>query len=76
MDAVSWAAMALSLVGNVLIARKKHSGFVVWLISNALWILVNVFAIRNVPQIVMYAVYAVTNVYGIAMWGKGAADAK
>lgn len=37
-----WLVTALSLYGNVLNVKKKRSGFVVWVIANALWLIYDI----------------------------------
>lgn len=50
LEALSWGATAFSLVGNILIARQSRIGFVVWIVSNILWIVVNVIGVPNTAQ--------------------------
>lgn len=69
-DIISWVAMVLSLAGNLFIAKKMKIGFVIWLISNLMWIAVNIILIHNIPQIIMYAFFTGANIYGIVNWSK------
>lgn len=57
-----------SLGGNILIALKKKSGWLAWIVGNILWIAVNVIDTMNVPMVVMYCVYMVINVIGFIKW--------
>ena len=57
-----------SLGGNILIALKKKSGWLAWIIGNILWIAVNVIDTMNVPMVVMYCVYMVINIIGFIKW--------
>ena len=59
-----------SLGGNILIALKKKSGWLAWIVGNILWIAVNVIDTMNVPMVVMYCVYMVINVIGFIKWYK------
>ena len=75
LEYISWLALAFSLFGNVLIAQQKRSGFTVWIVSNALWIIVNIVGTPNIPQILMYIVYSATNIYGFMNWKQTAKNA-
>lgn len=68
--ALSIAGSALSLLGNVLLALKKRSGWIVWILGNIAWILYNVFGDMNIPMVIMYAVYFVLNVFAFVNWSK------
>lgn len=69
-DAFSIIALILSLAGNLLINYKKRTGFIVWLLSNILWIAVNLLGKPNVSQIIMFIVYICFNVHGFLNWRK------
>ena len=61
-----------SLGGNVLIARKRRSGWLVWIAGNITWILVNFLGEMNVPMVLMYVAYFIINVTGYKEWCKEA----
>ena len=61
-----------SLGGNVLIARKRRSGWLVWIAGNITWILVNFLGEMNVPMVVMYVAYFIINVMGYRQWQREA----
>lgn len=65
---VSALALIFSVVGNLLVNIKKRYGFLVWIISNIIWIAVNVMGVPNYPQITMYALYIGMNVHGFLYW--------
>ena len=68
---ISIIALALSLVGNLLINFKNEIGYIIWIVSNVAWIVVNVISIQpNYPQIIMYLVYIVLNIQGYMYWRK------
>ena len=67
---LSVIALAFSLVGNILINVKSRSGYVVWIISNLLWIAVNYIDHLNVPQVIMYVTYIILNIWGLVRWYK------
>lgn len=70
MDIWSVCALVCSLGGNILVNYKKRIGFIVWLISNILWIAVNLRGDTNWCQIVMFLVYMCLNIQGFIQWGK------
>lgn len=59
-----------TISGNVLINFRRRIGFLVWIIGNILWILVNVFGTFNVFMVIMYVLYAALNVDGWIRWKK------
>lgn len=67
---ISLIATAGSITGNVFINHKRKVGFIIWSISNVLWILVNCIGIKNIPQISMFAVYIILNFIGFIKWSK------
>lgn len=67
---LSIAGSALSLLGNVLLALKKRSGWIVWILGNIAWILYNFAGDMNIPMVIMYAVYFVLNVFAFVNWSK------
>lgn len=70
MDWLSIVAMILSLLGNLFITIKNIIGFPIWIISNILWIIVNLQNNTNYSQIIMFIAYAITNIYGWYIWNK------
>ena len=59
-----------TISGNVLINYRRKIGFLIWIIGNILWILVNVFGTFNIFMVIMYIMYAALNVDGWIRWGK------
>jgi nicotinamide riboside transporter PnuC len=60
----------LSLGGNIFIAKKNRIGWLMWLIGNVVWIVVNFLGNPNIPMVLMYVVYMVINIIGFIKWGK------
>lgn len=54
--------------GNILIAIKKKSGWLAWIIGNILWIAVNFLGEMNIPMVVMYVIYFIINISGFISW--------
>ena len=67
---LSTLALIVSLMGNIMINYKKRNGFIVWIISNILWIAVNFCQTPNYQQVIMYVVYAIINIEGYIRWKK------
>ena len=57
-----------SLGGNVLIARKKRSGWWIWILGNLAWLGVNFLGTMNIPMVVMYIFYLITNIAGYVLY--------
>lgn len=64
-----WALTALSIIGVVLNARKKISGFYFWAVANVFWAVVNALQGQH-AQAVLFGFYFVASVYGIWVWKK------
>ena len=59
-----------SLGGNILIAHKKRSGWWIWILGNIAWLGVNFLGTMNIPMVVMYIFYLITNITGYIEWGR------
>ena len=70
MDILSIAALVSSLSGNALVNYKRRVGFIVWIVSNILWILVNLLGDTNWCQVLMFIAYMCLNVQGWIVWGR------
>jgi nicotinamide riboside transporter PnuC len=62
--------MLFSLGGNLLLIKKKKSGWLTWIIGNLIWIIVNFIGELNIPMVLMYVVYFIINVCGYIEWTK------
>lgn len=67
-DIISVIATICSLYGNYLVIKKNKFGFVIWLISNILWILINFIGVLNISQVIMFIIYGILNIYGWIKW--------
>lgn len=61
-------ALILSILGNVLITGKKKVGFIVWIISNYIWIYTNIQKGDNLQQNIMFGLYIFLNIVGYVNW--------
>lgn len=64
-----WVLTVLSIIGVILNIRKKRSGFVFWIITNAAWAVFN-FAQGIPEQGTLFTVYLGLAIYGFIDWGK------
>ena len=69
-DILSFLAMTLSLLGNVLLIKKNKLVFPLWIIANLLWIVINVFTMFNLCQVIMFTVYVILAIIGWYNWKK------
>jgi len=67
---LSIVALILSLVGNILVNYKNKTGFIIWILSNIFWIIINFLSEVNYPQVLMYLIYTTLNVQGLMLWKK------
>lgn len=68
--AISFLALMFSIFGNISVNNKKKIGFVLWIISNVFWILVNIIDHWNTAQVAMYVCYTVINIVGLIRWSE------
>jgi nicotinamide riboside transporter PnuC len=66
----SAAALVLAVTGNLLVNFKKRFGFIIWILSNIAWIVVNIIGPTNISQIIMYVIYMGLNIHGFIYWKK------
>jgi len=66
---IPWFFTALSIIGAILNAKGKKSGFVVWIVSNVGWIGWNWY-IGQLAQSSLFVVYTITSAYGLYKWSK------
>ncbi|MBE7413871.1 MAG: nicotinamide mononucleotide transporter [Deltaproteobacteria bacterium] len=70
MTFLSWIAVALSIGGTFLNARRRVSGFYLWAAANVIWIAVFIEA-RLWASAFLFAVFLALAVYGAWEWGRG-----
>lgn len=64
-----WIATALSITGIMANANKKIWCWPVWLVSNIFWI--TVFIVEfDLPTLITWVVFSVSNIYGWVQWKK------
>jgi nicotinamide riboside transporter PnuC len=64
-----WIVTVSSLVGIILNILKKKVCFVIWLITNTLWCIYDLY-IANYPQAILFLIYIFLAIWGIYKWRK------
>lgn len=68
-EVLGWVATTFSLIGVVLNARKSIWCWFVWCLANTLW--TDIAIVRHDwPQVLLWVVFTVANVYGWWEWRK------
>ena len=66
---IGWKIKVMGIIGAILNAKGKVSGFYFWIPMNIGWIILFVFKSEFAPS-VLFAVYTVISVMGIITWKK------
>jgi nicotinamide riboside transporter PnuC len=66
---IAWITTGLSIIGSILIAQKKISGFYVWIISNIFWVFINLY-LGVIAQAFLFIFYIGLCIYSIIEWKK------
>ena len=66
-DNLMWIVTFASIVGTMLNIRKMRACFFIWLVTNSLWMIYDIW-INNYPQAALFAVYVALAVWGIYSW--------
>ncbi|MDX9788943.1 MAG: nicotinamide mononucleotide transporter [Desulfobacterales bacterium] len=64
---IEWVVTALSIIGAILNARCKVSGFYFWTIANLSWVVID-FNRGPHAQAALFLFYFATCLYGIYSW--------
>jgi len=64
---ISWVNALASIIGNILIIKKKRSGFLVWVFSNIIWIIVDC-SVGLYSQAALFVVFTIIVIYGFIKW--------
>ena len=65
----TWIITGLSIIGVILNAQKKISGFYFWIIANLSWVVID-FHKELYSQSVLFLFYSIMCFYGIYKWRK------
>lgn len=66
-EIISWFNVSLSILGNILVIKKKRSGFMAWIISNIIWIVID-FNAGIYSQVALFIVFTIIAIYGFIKW--------
>ena len=69
MDILGWIAVLLGIIGAFANIAKKWWCFIIWFISNALFITIGV-STKDWPQVSIFTFYQFVNIYGMYKWHK------
>ncbi len=64
-----WFNTAVAIIGTVLNAKQLRFGFIIWMITNGVFVGYNLY-IRSFPQAALFSVYFALALYGWINWGK------
>ncbi len=67
LDVISWCVSGISVVGAVLNAKQKISGFVFWCVANVAWVVIDC-SVGLYAQAALFGVYTGISLYGIWTW--------
>jgi len=65
-----WFNTLIAIVGTYLNAKQVRFGFVIWMITNAVFVVYNI-SLHSYPQSALFTVYFGLAVFGWLNWGKG-----
>ena len=63
----AWILAVMSVAGAILNARKNRWGFVIWIIGNFGWIVVDIMC-GLYEQIIVWVMLTGTSIYGFYVW--------
>lgn len=64
-----WCNTFFAIIGTILNAKKVRFGFVIWMITNAVFVANNIY-IESYQQAVLFSVYFGLSLFGWISWGK------
>ena len=68
-EIIGWIALALNVWGNLYLAKKTISGWLIRLACNVAWIIYSIY-FRVDPLLVNHIIFAFINIYGWREWSK------
>ncbi len=67
MNPLHWVITALSITGVILNIQKSPLGFVIWIITNTSWMIID-WRKRIYAQAALFFVYLILSIYGLISW--------
>ena len=68
-DMLIWLNTAVAIVGTYLNAKQVRFGFIIWMVTNAVFVINNIY-IGSYQQAALFGVYLFLAVLGWFSWGK------
>jgi len=65
---IDWIAMSMSLYAAYLLGQKKKFGFIIFAISNSLWIILGMFFMSSYGMAIGNFAFLLINVRGFINW--------
>jgi len=70
-----WCNTFVAIIGTYLNAKQKRFGFIIWMITNAVFVIYNMY-IHQHALAALFGVYFGLALYGWLSWGKAEKTAK
>ncbi len=67
MEIITWVATSIAIIGSILNAKKHISGFYFWLVSNAMYALINAY-LHIFGQSALYIFNFFVCLMGVVTW--------
>jgi nicotinamide riboside transporter PnuC len=64
---INWVIAAISIIGAILNIKKNKWGFILWIIGNIGWIVIDIIY-GLYEQIPIWILFTFTSVYGFKKW--------
>lgn len=73
---VSIVTTTFSISGNILVNNRYRAGFIAWIISNIIWISIELVCYHNWVRLGQMTIYTALSIHGFLKWTKQAKEAK
>jgi nicotinamide riboside transporter PnuC len=75
LNIIQYLAATLGMAGSLLVALKKRSGFMCWIVGNILWVIFG-FLIQKWGIVVQFIAFEIIAIYGYHNWKGGEMNEK
>lgn len=69
MSIISSVATMICLIGMMLNVKKNKACFIMWLIGNMIWLLIDVYSMA-ISRVILDVIQQIFNLWGIIEWRK------
>lgn len=66
---IAWIATIIAIIGSILNSNKREEGFYLWIISNSLYVYINIKA-GIIAQAVLFVFNIIVCLWGLYQWKK------